>query len=105
MGPDALPLQFVRIPLDEYMPVLYNDVSSGGSDLDALYDAARSYFDFIVAPVRPTDPPMASPVAPVRPTDPPMASPVAPVRPTDPPMASPVAPVRPTDPQIGRAHV
>jgi hypothetical protein len=44
MGPDALPLQFVRLPLNGYIPTLFLNSDLGGTDLPALYEAAKVFF-------------------------------------------------------------
>ena len=81
MGPGALPLQFIRIPLDEYIPAHFNNVGLGGSDLPAIYQACREFFDF---------PPTASPSA--APSQSPNASMTPSKAPTTPqPTTSPTA--------------
>jgi hypothetical protein len=45
MGPDALPMQFIYMPPDEYLPNMYMGVSlEDATDLAALYEAASPYF-------------------------------------------------------------
>ena len=56
MGPDAFPLQLIRIPLDGYIPRLFFDVGVNGTDLEALYEVAVTFFD---EPV-PTEAPVSS---------------------------------------------
>ena len=74
MGSGALPLQFVRIPLDEYIPAFFGDVSFGGSDLPSLYEATKEFFDFNLTK-SPTAMPTVSPTE--KPTESPSVSPTA----------------------------
>ena len=52
MEPGAIPLQFVKIPLDFYIPKIYTSVRiDDGRDLDALYEDVIPYFDRITEPI------------------------------------------------------
>ena len=51
MEPGAAPLQFVKIPLDAYIPTIYTSVQIyNGDDLDALYQEVIPYFDKLEEP-------------------------------------------------------
>ena len=46
MDPGAAPLQYVKMPLDGYIPQFYRAVSLfDDEDLPALYDASLAWFD------------------------------------------------------------
>ena len=64
MGPEALPLQFVRIPLDNYLPKIFGQVGIGGADLEALYDEVLRLPPPTTAPsTAPSSIPTKSPVS------------------------------------------
>ena len=46
MEPGAAPLQFVKIPLDGYIPKIYNDITfENGAELRDLYEHALVFFE------------------------------------------------------------
>ena len=90
---DAMPFQYVRIPLDFYIPTLYFATGFSGSDLPALYAATREFFD--ITPDRTTQSPSSSP----------SARPSLPEGKTFPPSASPVASESPTVGSTSNAHL
>ena len=107
MEPGALPLQFVNIPVDAYIPEILTRVTfQEPDDLLYLYDAASSFFSDSTpttpAPVETTAQPITTP-APVELTSAPVATP-APIDMTSPPVATPAPiqmtsqPVAATDP-------
>jgi hypothetical protein len=76
MEPGALPLQYVDMPPDYYIPMLFTSIRFGdSSDLKNLYAQASKFFV-------PTNPAPANPETPGEPTDSPTTATATPGEPT-----------------------
>ena len=105
MGPDALPLQYVSTPLDEYIAEIFYGVSfAAPDDLASLYEATSAFFSAAAPTPAPVPGMTDAPVEPPTPSEAPgteMTPTPVPVDTTDPPVEPPTpAPVGTTDPPV-----